>query len=182
MANRYCPKCSTNTGGFAFCSSCGGATIEFATEQSQVEKSFESSSNPRSRQIALWCHLAPLLISVFAGLTAVFFIGFVLALLAWIPPLVIKGSNSEDDFVVSHAKESFNFQIFWLITTFVLLFFYLIFGVLTLGIGLIVGAVFLLIIILPLIIFLVIVQIQACMAASAGRSYKYPLVIFRVMK
>lgn len=178
---KFCPICKTSVGGFAFCPKCGGKTEQLNQIQiNSVNTAF--TSNEDSTQLALWCHLAPLLITVLAALTSIIAVGFFLALLAWVPPLVIKSQKQSDEFTVKHAKESFNFQIFWLISIYTLFAIYLVFGIITLGIGLILGFLIILLLIIPFAIFVVVVQIRACMAASAGKEYKYPLVLFRVMK
>lgn len=178
---KYCPICQTSVGGFAFCPKCGGKTETL----SQIQ--FEQPSNAYkiengSNQAALWCHLAPLIITAISILTSFMLVGFFFALFIWVPPLIIKTQFPENEFTVKHAKESFNFQIFWLIVSFILFALYLVFGLLTLGIGLILGFVVLLLLFVPYIIFVVFVQIKACMAASSGKEYRYPLVLFRLMK
>ena len=183
MPNRFCPTCKASVGGFAYCPKCGGATeVLENTAGLHTQSVFGMSASPSSNQSALWCHLAPLIITVIAALTSLLAVGFFLALLAWIPPLIIKSRHQEDAFVVAHAKESFNFQIFWLIVTYSMIFLYLITGILTLGIGLILGAILFILIAIPLIAFIMIVQIRGCSAANAGLEYKYPLVLFRVMR
>lgn len=183
MAQRFCPSCKTSVSGFAYCPKCGGQTELLAVllEQTTDEPLFATNSN-HSRQAALWCHLGPLIITVVAALTGAFFIGILLGLFAWVPPLIIKSSKKADEFVLDHAKESFNFQIFWIIATYSVIAAWLFIGVITLGIGLVVGFLFWLLLIFPLAIFIIVVQIRGCIAASAGKNYRYPLVLFRLMK
>jgi uncharacterized Tic20 family protein len=117
MAQHFCPSCKTAVGGFAYCPKCGTQTEMLAVLQEQTgNQLFTSISENHSRQAALWCHLGPLIITVIAALTGPFFIGILLGLFAWVPPLVIKSSKKADEFVVDHAKESFNFQVFWIIS------------------------------------------------------------------
>ncbi len=142
----------------------------------------DATNSNHSRQAALWCHLGPLIITVIAALTGAFFIGILVGLFAWVPPLIIKSSRKADEFVVNHAKESFNFQVFWIIATYSVIAAWLFIGVLTLGIGLVIGFLFWLLLIFPLAIFIIVVQVRGCIAASSGRTYKYPLVLFRLMK
>lgn len=183
MTKRFCQVCKLSVGGFAFCPKCGSETDELGNLNSNNSKSpLGLSSSNSSNQSALWCHLGPLIITAISALTSFFALGFILALLAWVPPLIVKARNQEDTFVTEHAKESFNFQVFWLIITYGALATYLVFGVLTLGIGLIVGAIFLLLVAIPLLIFVIVVQIRGCVAASSGETYRYPLVLFRLMK
>lgn len=176
MKKKFCPKCKTTTAGFAYCPKCGGTTEILKEEIREITKS------DNGNQAALWCHLAPLILFVVSALTSFILIGFVIALLLWVPPLIIKTQNADNEFVVRHAKSSFNFQIFWLIASFGIVAIYLFIGILTLGIGLIVGAIAFLLLIVPLLVFLVVVMIKASMAASAGNEYEYPLVLFKVMK
>lgn len=175
MSKRFCVQCKTATGGFSYCPKCG--------ERTEILKDVVSEKNSEgSTQAALWCHLAPLLLMVFSILTSFVLIGLIFALILWVPPLIIKSQYGDNEFVVRHAKSSFNFQIYWLIVSFAIFVVYLIGGILTLGIGLLVGAVFLLVILIPLIIVLLIFMIRASMAASSGKDYEYPLVLFKVMK
>lgn len=183
MTKRFCSSCRTGVGGFAYCPQCGRQTELLAQLQEENgEASQFASGVSSSRQSALWCHLGPLIITVVAALTGAFFIGILLGLFAWVPPLVIKSSKKADEFVIEHAKESFNFQVFWIIATYSAIAAWLFIGVITLGIGLVIGFLFWLLIIFPLAIFIIVVQIRGCLAASAGRTYKYPLVLFRLMK
>ena len=81
-----------------------------------------------------------------------------------------------------NANEALNFQFFWLITSAVLLVAYFVLGVLTLGIGLVVGGIAGLVFIFPVLLFILISQIRATSAASAGKDFQYPLVLFRLIK
>lgn len=183
MATRICLSCKEDVKGFVFCPKCGGKTELIETQESKLEAFLENGSiSGSSSQIAMWCHLAPLLIGVLSFLLAFVAVGFVLILFAWVPPLVLKSKRSGDSFVVRNANESLNFQIFWLITSAVALISYLILGLLTLGIGLIVGGVAGLIFIFPVLLFILISQIRATSAASAGKEFRYPLVLFRIIK
>ena len=84
--------------------------------------------------------------------------------------------------MVKNANEALNFQFFWLITSAVLLIAYFVIGVLTLGIGLVVGGIAGLVFIFPVLLFILISQIRATSAASAGKDFQYPLVLFRLIK
>ncbi len=183
MATRICLSCKEDVKGFVFCPKCGGKTELIETQESKLDAFLENGSiSGSSTKIAMWCHLAPLLIGVISFLLAFVAVGFVLILFAWVPPLVLKSKKPDDSFVARNANEALNFQIFWLITTAGALISYLILGVLTLGIGLIVGAIAGLIFILPVLLFILISQIRATSAASAGKEFRYPLVLFRLIK
>lgn len=183
MSTRVCLSCKEDVKGFVFCPKCGGKTELIETQENKLS-SFVGGANisGSSSQIAMWCHLAPLLIGVISFLLAFVAVGFILILFAWIPPLVLKSKNPDDRNVVRNANEALNFQLFWLITSAVLITAYLILGVLTLGIGLIVGGIAGLLLIFPVLLFILISQIRATSAASAGRDFRYPLVLFRILK
>ena len=183
MATRVCLSCKEDVKGFVFCPKCGGKTELIETQENKLSSFIASGDiSGSSSQIAMWCHLAPLLIGVLSFLLAFVAVGFILVLFAWVPPLVLKSKNPEDRNIVKNANESLNFQLFWLITSAVLLIAYLLIGVLTLGIGLIVGGVAGLLLIFPVLLFILISQIRATSAASAGREFRYPLVLFRILK
>jgi uncharacterized Tic20 family protein len=90
--------------------------------------------------------------------------------------------NSNDRSVVKNANEALNFQFFWLISSSVLLIAYFFVGVLTLGIGLVLGGIVGIVFIFPTLLFILISQIRATSAASAGKDFQYPLVLFRLIK
>lgn len=187
MAQRFCPSCKTLVGGFAYCPKCGGQTELLAVLPGQSEdQSYSASGVNTSRQSALWCHLGPLIITTVAVIYTVvalhLLMGIVLGLFAWVPPLVIKSSKKADEFVIAHAKESFNFQVFWIIATYSAIAAWLFIGVPTLEISRVISLLLYVLITVLLAICIVVVQIRGCLAASAGRTYKYPLVLFRLMK
>ena len=183
MSTRICLSCKEDVKGFVFCPNCGGKTEIIETQNNNPNPFAKFDKNPSElNQLAMWCHLGPLLIGVISFLLAFIAIGFILILFAWIPPVIIKSKNMDNKSVVFHANEALNFQFFWLITSAVLGLGYLVVGILTLGIGLIVGGILWLIIILPVLLFILISQIRAVMAASAGIEFRYPLVLFRLIK
>lgn len=96
--------------------------------------------------------------------------------------MVIRSKNRDDEFVKLHADEALNFQVFWIIASFSGLLFYLLAGILTLGIGLIVGAVVGVLAFLPFGIFLLVCQIRGANAASNGKTFRYPLLPLRLVK
>jgi len=169
--------------GFSFCPKCGGKT-ELVEREERIPGTFIESGalSQSSTQMAMWCHLGPLLVGVLSFLLAFVAVGFILVLFAWVPPLIIKSKNPNDENVVRNANEALNFQFFWLITSAVCFVAYLVLGVLTLGIGLLVGGVAGLILIVPILLFVLISQIRASSAASSGKEFRYPLVLFRVIK
>lgn len=110
------------------------------------------------KQLGLWCHLIPLIVSFFA-----FPLGF-------IGPLVIMNTGlTRSEFVISHAKEAINAQISLLIYGIA----GIILSLITLGIGIVV--------VIPVLIgagiAYLIFAILASIAANNGQSYRYPLCI-----
>lgn len=183
MSTRVCLTCKEDVKGFVFCPKCGGKNELIETQESQPTSFIsEKITSGNSIHLAMWCHLAPLLIGIISFLLAFVAIGFILILFAWVPPLIIKSRNSNDANVVRNANEALNFQFFWLITSVVLLVAYFVIGVLTLGIGLVVGGIAGVVLIFPVLLFILISQIRATSAASAGKDFHYPLVLFRLIK
>jgi hypothetical protein len=114
------------------------------------------ASDPDSRNWAMGVHLSAL-----AG-------AFVGGVGSWVGPLVIWLLRRETDaFAAQHALEGLNFNI----TIAILIAAAWIFGILTLGIGLI--------IILPAALVIAVLwliwTVQATVAASRGELYRYPL-------
>ena len=183
MATRICLSCKEDVKGFVFCPNCGGKTEVIESQESKTATFLEGSIvSQSSTQLAMWCHLGPLLIGVLSFLWAFVAVGFILILFAWVPPLIIKSKNLKDPYVIKNANESLNFQFFWLISSLVVSVAYLVIGVFTLGIGLIVGGIAGLILILPVLLFILVSQIRACSVSSSGKDFRYPLVLFRVIK
>ncbi|MDX6273919.1 MAG: uncharacterized protein QOJ92_1129 [Frankiales bacterium] len=122
--------------------------------------------DPGDRSTAMWAHLGALIAS------------FVFGPLAFVVPLVImQGQGKRSPFVREHARESLNFQLTVLIVS-----------VAAVGCGLILllaalptmGASLLLLILAGLAglaasIVAFVWEVQATMAANAGRPYRYPL-------
>lgn len=169
----FCAQCGNSFNeADLYCNKCGKGINDLAAPPSNY-------SNPSGNSnLAMWAHLAPLII---LGLTVVLSftgIGAVFALFAWLPALLIMNNQNADDFTRQHAKESLNFQLFWLVAGIVLVIGSLIFAVFTLGIGLI--------IVIPVFIgigiFQLVVMIQAISAATSGRSYSYPGVFLKFVK
>ncbi|MEI9907809.1 MAG: DUF4870 domain-containing protein [Actinomycetota bacterium] len=130
----------------------------------------------------MWSHLSPLLISAMSFVLSFFAVGFLLIYFAWVPTFLILKSNKSDDFIASNAKEAINLQIDLIVIFLVGAIFYVVFGVLTLGIGFIVGGLFSLFLFLLLTPFVAINQIRASKAAANGRRFTYPLLPFRFLK
>jgi uncharacterized Tic20 family protein len=120
-----------------------------------------------SNQLAMRTQLSPLMVGVGALVFGAVGIGLILAFLGWLPPMLIKRRNLNDSFIVQHANESMNFQIFWIIMFIPLV----IASAITFGLAAI-----------SVLVFGTVVEIQATLAASRGESYRYPFVFFRVIK
>lgn len=183
MTTRICLACKEDVKGFVFCPKCGGQTEVIEGQETKTNSmGLGTEVSAKSSQLAMWCHLAPLLIGVISFFLAFVAIGLVLILFAWVPPLLIKNSNQNDVNVQKHANEALNFQFFWLITSTFIVIAYFIIGIFTLGIGLVVGGIVGFLLIFPLMLFLLISQIRGASAAAAGKDFIYPLVLFRVIK
>jgi uncharacterized Tic20 family protein len=91
------------------------------------------------------------------------------AFVLWLPPLLIKSSNSATDFDKRHATESLNFQI--TLALYIVACLSIGFATLTLAF-LIVGP-----LLIALAICAVVFNIMGAVAANAGREYRYPLSI-----
>lgn len=183
MTTRICLACKEDVKGFVFCPKCGGQTEIIESQDIKPNSiSLDVDVSAKSSQLAMWCHLAPLLIGVISFFLAFIAIGFVLILFAWVPPLLIKNSNQDNTYIQNHANEALNFQFFWLITSTFIVIAYFIIGIFTLGIGLFVGGIVGLLLIFPMMLFLLISQIRGSSAAAAGKDFVYPLVLFRVIK
>ena len=114
------------------------------------------------RQYAMWTHLAPLLGSLIMVVSsgAAFLLPIIVALVMW---LARKGDAR---FLDDHGREATNFQI-----SLLLLFIICIpIGILTCGLGWIVGAI-------GIFVLSVVGGIFAAVAASKGEYYRYPMCI-----
>ena len=161
----YCGKCGEVMTGEKNRTACG-SPIESNRASPTTSANFDEKPMT-SNQLAMWTQLSPLMVGVGALVFAGAGIGLVLAFLGWLPPMLIKRRNLNDSFIVQHANESMNFQLFWIIMFIPLL----IASVITLGLAAI--AVF---------VFGTVVEIQATIAASRGESYRYPCLFFRLIK
>lgn len=128
--------------------------------------------------LAMWAHLAPLLMTLAGTLLSIAGIGLLMGFLLWLPPLLIMNSSNASGFTKSHARESLNFQLFWLIMSVPLLIvgFFVVAATLGLGLAVVLPG------IIALGIFVVVVMIIASVKASNGQAYSYPLVLFRLVK
>lgn len=129
----------------------------------------ESEGRPGSdaRTWAMLVHLSALLGGVFSGGLAVF-----------VGPLVIwLLKRGEHPFVDDQGKEALNFNLsVWLICLIAWVA-YVVFGVATIGIGLVLGLPFMLLGVLLLVVFWFVVTIVAMIRASDGVAYRYPLAL-----
>ncbi len=154
----YCSNCGASNTGASFCASCGSAQATNAPSQPTYTNTNYSSGNASA---AMWAHLG--------GLLAFFFGGMILG---WVPPLVIRGSETarRDPYVFGQATEALNFHLQWLIINFALI----VVTVITCGIG-----AFLYFVTLLLVI---IFGVMASVATSSGQTYRYPMMLFRIVK
>jgi len=106
MENFYCAVCGAqNPIENIYCTKCGKSVDGPATEPSKVQPTGS----------AIWAHLGPWVVSLIGFYMFIVEGQGVVGLFSWIVPLLIlKGKNS-DEFTKSHARESMNFLLFWLI-------------------------------------------------------------------
>lgn len=109
----------------------------------------------------MWAHLGGL------------FFGF-------LPALIIRNTDTarRDPFVFEQATEALNFQLHWLILVIGSAFVGGIITAVTFGLGAIIFVPLLLAIGLALLIL----PILASVATSSGQSYRYPMMMFRLVK
>lgn len=157
----YCATCQKEVKAIGkFCPNCGKQLVDVVYEQKLAET---TGTNTSVSQQAMWSHLGAILANVLGYFTAITWA------LTWLPGLIIRGSSTATDFDRRHATESMNFQLTMLLVAVsgTLL------GFLTLLIGFIV-------IIPALIIFQIVglvFTIQATLAASNLKEYRYPISI-----
>lgn len=156
QAMATCPTCGTVAPyGASFCGNCG-ASLAGMTPAAPPDGMLVSETS--SRNWATGAHLTAL-----AG-------AFTANVASFVGPLVIWLIRRDDDpFAAEHALEALNFNLM----TLGIVLFAGFFGVLTLGLGLLV--------VVPLLLFLALFwlvwTIQAAIAASRGEPYRYPISI-----
>ena len=158
----FCSSCGTDYGQSASCTNCGMPQGYSATP----------TAGTNSNTLAMWAHIAPLIV----GLVGSFAI--VPALLTWLPPLIIKQLRPNDEFLKRHANESLNFQLQWIILSVPLASVLTLFTVFTLGFG----ALLVVPIVAVLGMLLLLMMILAAVAASNGKEHQYPFMLFRLVK
>jgi uncharacterized Tic20 family protein len=156
----YCSNCGASSSGASFCPSCGASTGGFSSQQSNSNTNMGYAPIGNT-STAMWAHLG--------GLLAYFFGGTVFG---WIPPLIIRTSVAarQDRYVYEQATEALNFHLQWLIIDAGLL----VITFITCGIG---GFLY-----LPAVILVVVFGIMATVATSSGQNYRYPMMMFRLVK
>ncbi len=163
-----------------FCRQCGKSINATPTNRDPLlpPPLAPNGQSPKKKNLALRAHLWPLVIVVFTFFFGGFGYGQILIFFAWLPPLLIMNNKDNDEFTREHAKESVNFQLFWLAASLILL---IALGVITsssLDMGLLLFFPGLVLV----AVFELIVMISAISAASSGRSYRYPGVLIRFVK
>ena len=158
----YCLSCQKDVRVIGkFCPDCGKQLVDLVVDEKLAAAS--TTVNRSNGQQAMWSHLGAILANALGYLTGVTWV------LTWLPGLIIRGSSTATDFDRRHATESLNFQLTMLLIavsgTLV--------GIMTLLIGFIV--------IIPLLIIFQIVglvfTIQATIAGSNLKEYRYPISI-----
>lgn len=117
------------------------------------------------RTLAMGAHLSVLTFFVVA------FLSVLGPVLVWVLPA------RKDPFVVAHAQEALNFQLTLFLVALLGIAAYVVLGVLSLGIGLILLLPLLLVGAALLAIAAIVSSITAAMAANRGEMYRYPLCI-----
>lgn len=157
----YCATCQEDVKVIGkFCPNCGKQLVDVVYEQKLAEA---AGTNASVSQQGMWSHLGAILANVLGYVTGITWV------LTWLPGLIIRGSSTATDFDRRHATESMNFQL----TMLLIAVSGAILGVLTLFVGF-------LVIVPALIIFQIvglIFTIQATIAASNLKEYRYPISI-----
>ncbi len=160
----YCVSCAKDVKSAKFCPTCGRQLLTTADLKAEATAAEQATpSTPRKSNIAVWVHLAPVILAV----VSIFL--FVTLFLFWLPGLLVRNSSTASEFEKRHATESMNFQL-------TLLIFFVagtIFTVATLFIGIVIVA--------PagfaLGVAALIFMILGAVAANDGREFRYPLSI-----
>ena len=159
----YCLSCDKEQKTGKFCLVCGR---QLSSARDEIDPQKPVALKSGKYNLAMWAHLAPLLLAILGSWT-----GFLLVLL-WLPGLLIRSSAKATDFERRHGTESLNLQI----TSLLFVTAYTIIGILIwtwnpLSI----------VVLIPLIsvlgIIAVVFSIVAASAASAGKEFKYPVCI-----
>lgn len=167
LYKRFCANCGAALADRAkFCAECGTPSGEGGSAEPQSNASHDLSSvgergtTSDDRTMAMLIHL-----STFAGFLGIPFANIIAPLVIW---LIQKDKSPFVDF---HGKEAINFQISLLI-----------YGLVTLVVGIIlaivlIGNVMLFLLIPALFIFWIVAVIVAAIKASQGELWEYPLNI-----
>lgn len=153
----FCNNCGAAAGGASFCANCGSAigmaTNNFQAPNNSYQQGNSYQAGNPSTSTAMWAHLGGLL----AG---------------WLVPLIIRSTDAarRDRYVYEQSTEALNFQLHWMLINFGVL----IVGAITCGIG---WFLYLATGIIPFVL-----GIMASVAVSRGENYRYPLMMFRLIK
>lgn len=157
----YCSNCGAASNGGSFCASCGASNSSAsAPSQPTYTNTNHSTSPSNSNNVAMWAHLG--------GLLAGFLV-----------PLIIRSTETarRDRYVLDQATEALNFHLHWMLVSIGLFIGISIITVVTFGLG----AVLYFVCFIPSILILVF-GIMASVAASRGENYRYPMMMFRLVK
>lgn len=141
---------------------------------------YGSPSYVRSNEstAAMWCQLSLLLGNLLALLLTSVFIGFAVLALLWLPAFLIWKKFPQSQLVVTHAKEAINFYLFWVIVQVGLGLLAALTVVFTFGITAFILGAFLVV----AGVFQIVVMILASVAGARSQLYRYPLVLFRIVR
>jgi len=160
----YCVSCAKDVKTGKFCPTCGRQLLSTADLKAEASALDQPATPLRGKSsLATWAHASPLLTS------ATIPILWLTALVLWLPPLLIRSSNSATDFDKRHATESLNFQI--------TLALYIVAGLLVGFVTLTLGFIIIGPLLIALAIAAAIFNIMGAVAAYAGKEYRYPLAI-----
>jgi uncharacterized Tic20 family protein len=160
----YCVSCAKDVKSAKFCPTCGRqllTTADLKAEATAAEQGAPSTS--RKSNIAIWVHLAPVILAV----VSIFL--FVTLFLFWLPGLLVRNSSTASEFEKRHATESMNFQLTLLI--FLVAATVFTFATVFVGIFIVAPATF------AVGVAALIFMILGAVAANDGREFRYPLSI-----
>ena len=155
--NENCSNCGAAINGTSFCAACGTPVLGAAKAKDPQPTGSESGNH-----LAMWAHLAPLITLLVSG--GSFF------WLAWLAPLLIRNSATNDQYAHDQATKSLNFQLQWLILGLAIG----VLGVFTCGFGFVLFA--------PAGIFVLVAMIMATVASAKGSDFKYPMQFINFVK
>lgn len=159
----YCLSCDKEQKTGKFCLVCGR---QLSSNKDEIDPGKPIALKSGKYNLAMWAHLAPLLLAILGSWTGI------LLVLLWLPGLLIRGSAKATDFERRHGTESMNLQL----TSLVFVAAYT-----AVGVFIWTWNPLSIVVLIPVISILgivaVVFSIIAASAANAGKEYKYPICI-----